>query len=254
MSEKSMIVYYFTGTGNSLKAARDIAEICDGTVASMRTPITQAEHYDAVGFVFPVYHSSMPNAVERFIRESTFDSDYFFAVAICGNPMGGLGGGEYVSSIAEVLREKGIALDYGKVCTGYPSYIAAYPMFRNRKHVPAGQDRRIAKIAEEIRNRAKTEIPPVSESICKAAANRAKYPDMDRDYTVSDDCTKCGMCAKICPVENISMSNGKPQFLHKCEQCMACIQWCPQKVINTPKTIKRRRYHHPAVTLNDLMV
>jgi Pyruvate/2-oxoacid:ferredoxin oxidoreductase delta subunit len=30
---------------------------------------------------------------------------------------------------------------------------------------------------------------------------------------------------------NIKIADGKPLFLHKCEQCMACIQWCPKSAI-----------------------
>jgi epoxyqueuosine reductase QueG len=61
------------------------------------------------------------------------------------------------------------------------------------------------------------------------------------------------LCVKICPVGNISLKTEKPQFSHRCEQCMACIQWCPHRAINTPKTVKRRRYTNPAVRAEELI-
>ncbi|MDR3121471.1 MAG: flavodoxin, partial [Clostridiales bacterium] len=39
-----------------------------------------------------------------------------------------------------------------------------------------------------------------------------------------------------------------------CEQCMACIQFCPKRAINyRDKTQKRKRYHHPDITAQDLV-
>jgi MinD superfamily P-loop ATPase len=72
-------------------------------------------------------------------------------------------------------------------------------------------------------------------------------------YDVSDNCSACGLCAKICPVRNIQMEGGKPTFGGHCEQCMACLQWCPQKAINyNGKTESRERYHHPDISMQDL--
>ena len=133
------------------------------------------------------------------------------------------------------------------------SIVIMYPMFRNRRRVPVAQDKRMVKIAGDILGRIQTDIPQVGKMAAKMAAERSKYPEMDKNYTVSDSCVKCGLCAKICPVGNIALEVGKPQFLHKCEQCMACIQWCPQRSINTPKTIKRRRYTNPSIKAEDLM-
>jgi formate hydrogenlyase subunit 6/NADH:ubiquinone oxidoreductase subunit I len=50
------------------------------------------------------------------------------------------------------------------------------------------------------------------------------------------------------------MINEKPAWLHRCEQCLACLQWCPQEAIqHGEKTAKYRRYHHPEVTLKDML-
>jgi MinD superfamily P-loop ATPase len=58
----------------------------------------------------------------------------------------------------------------------------------------------------------------------------------------------------VCQVENIEMKDGKPTWLHHCEQCLACLQWCPQEAIQVGrKTEGRKRYHHPEITASDLM-
>jgi formate hydrogenlyase subunit 6/NADH:ubiquinone oxidoreductase subunit I len=77
---------------------------------------------------------------------------------------------------------------------------------------------------------------------------------MDRFYSISDDCIKCGICEKVCPVGNIGLDDaGRPYFSHHCEQCMACIQFCPKKAINyKDRTQNRRRYTHPGIKYTDL--
>jgi MinD superfamily P-loop ATPase len=79
-------------------------------------------------------------------------------------------------------------------------------------------------------------------------------PGMDQFYSISDDCTKCGICEKVCPVNNIGLDEaGHPYFNHHCEQCVACIQFCPKKAINyKDKTQNRKRYTHPAIKYMEL--
>jgi ferredoxin len=243
-----VIVYYFSGTGNSLKAARDIAEKCGGSIASMRMPAAPTESGGAVGFVFPVYYGGLPNAVRQFIRQSDFTGLYFFAVATYGAMSGGA-----INDVDALIRDKGLRLDYGAGVRAYPNYIAAYPMFRNAQRTAAKQDKKIAGIAGEISRETRNINKKPDFTRKTDAANILASKDCC--FTVSDDCVNCGMCAKICPVGNIELAYGKPAFRHGCEQCMACIQWCPQRAINYGnKTQKRRRYHHPAVKAEDLFV
>ena len=73
-------------------------------------------------------------------------------------------------------------------------------------------------------------------------------------YTVSDACTGCGQCVKLCPSGNISLTDGKPVFGTECEACMACIQHCPVRAINHKKDLSRKeRYVHPEITAEEMM-
>ncbi len=50
------------------------------------------------------------------------------------------------------------------------------------------------------------------------------------------------------------MKEGRPCWLHRCEQCLACIQWCPREAIQYgKKTVRTPRYHNPEVTLKDML-
>jgi ferredoxin len=243
-----MKIYTFSGTGNSLKVAHDIAIACGGCVLPIEQTPVQVAHEDAVGFVFPCYYNSLPNAVTRFIRDSLFDADYFFAAITYG----GLPCHNAVAEVNALLLEKGLKLDFGTPVRAYPNYVCGYPMLPIKKMSTKKQDKQAARVVLAIEKREQSDIPAfkqVSENIRKIMD---RFSDMDKAFFVTDDCVNCALCSELCPVKNIVIADGKPQFLHKCEQCMACVQWCPNRAINTAKTVKRGRYTHPAITVSDM--
>ena len=77
---------------------------------------------------------------------------------------------------------------------------------------------------------------------------------LDEMFTVSDKCTSCGLCERICLVKNIRLENGQPEWLHHCEHCVACISWCPVRAIEYgDRTQSRRRYRNLRIQPDELM-
>lgn len=80
------------------------------------------------------------------------------------------------------------------------------------------------------------------------------YSNIGNHYTVSKDCIGCGLCEKVCPVKNITIHEQKPVFGDNCQQCMACIQWCPKRAIDYKDIAgKRKLYHHRDVAIKDII-
>jgi ferredoxin len=78
---------------------------------------------------------------------------------------------------------------------------------------------------------------------------------MDYGFYSNEKCIGCGTCEKVCPVDNIKMIDKNPSWQHKCEQCFACLQWCPQSAIQFGNNTENiNRYHHPDVKVSDLMI
>ncbi len=253
-------IFYFSGTGNSLVIARDLAAaLGDTELLNIAKVINEDIVYDCdnIGLVFPVYIWGPPLIVVEFIKKLRSKAQYHFAVANYGGfPAGTL------LLVRDLFAAKGIKLNsgFGLMMPGnYTPLYGAKPqnkqaqMFKNEKD-------KIKEIGHIIKNRATTKIPKnnffinwlFTTLLYKKSAPQIKK--LAKDFWVSEKCDGCEICVRICPSNNIKLKDNKPQWGDNCEQCLACLQWCPQEAIEYGKsTIGRKRYHHPDVSLKDLL-
>ena len=105
------MIFYFTGTGNSLYAAARLAHATADRVVSIAECMQQEtfsfpEPCERVGFVFPVYWYGLPVIVERFLdRLALGGCDYVYAVVTCGGSAGGT-----TDALRARLQARGAAL------------------------------------------------------------------------------------------------------------------------------------------------
>ena len=245
-------IYFFTGTGNSLKVAKDIANAlgdCEIVAIYKGTDMKIPIGYRRIGFVFPVYYFGLPDMVANFIRQAELtkeNAEYYFAVATPGGFSG-----KPIVQMARLLSEKDIHLDYGAKIRMNANYIVSYGSI-GLYYVTAmkSYNKHIGKIIHDIKNTTTAEIEKYSKYYEKIYLDTiCNVHNIDDGYHASDACTSCGICTKVCPANNITLQDGRPVFRHRCECCMACIQHCPNKALNyQEKTQKRKRYTHPDIT------
>jgi ferredoxin len=53
-------------------------------------------------------------------------------------------------------------------------------------------------------------------------------------------CNKCGICANLCPLENIEIKD-VIQFKDKCIFCLRCVSYCPQQAMSNKILLKTYR-------------
>jgi len=74
------------------------------------------------------------------------------------------------------------------------------------------------------------------------------------NFWTNDQCKGCRTCESVCPVNNIKLVDNKPIWLDHCQQCLACIHWCPEKAIQFGKrTLNKKRYRNPTITVKDML-
>lgn len=256
------VVYYFSGTGNSLVIARDIVrELGGGEVVSIarlsREEIVSTDA-DAVGIVYPVYAFGLPLIVERFISKlKVKEGQYVFTVANYG-----LIQGAGITRAHRLLRKMGIKPKAGFGITmpnNYTPFGEALPKDKQDK-LFIKEKEKAREIAECVR---KKETVPVETGFflgrwfltepIGAISSRFSNNE-DKKFLTNEKCNGCGICSKVCPVGNIERRGGKPLWKHHCEQCLACFHWCPEEAIEIGKSTKgKKRYRNPEVTLQDIL-
>jgi len=255
-------IYYFSGTGNSLHMAKCLKEKLDESELIPLAGLVKQNSIKAtsekVGFIFPVYNYGIPNVVHNFVEKIDLsNTKYIFTLATAGGP----GKQLIIQQMNELLKPKNKQLDAAFIIKIFSAYIiTSYDVL----HPKEKRERRIKKaelkldeIAEMIRNntqgrRTKRTILPNMRGSYKS--NMEKIHAEDENYYSDDKCNGCGICEKLCPVDNIKLVNEKPEWQHKCEQCLRCLHYCPQEAIQYGEhTLDRERYNHPNIKLKEFL-
>lgn len=252
-------LFVYTGTGNSLWIARQLAaELKEAAIKFMFSlPGDVESNADHVGIIFPVHIWGVPHRVVRFINHLKMKPEtYVFAVAVnAGQPAATL------LQLQKQMATKTLTLSSGYSIVLPSNYIpwgGPGPVEAQQQLFKKAQEKVEAIAREVLRGeRKKVDRGPRWQNILFSWFYKMSFrqvPKMDKKFWVDDKCDSCEICFKVCPAGNIEMKNEKPSWLHRCEQCLACIQWCPKEAIQYgKKTTHYQRYHHPEVTLENML-
>jgi ferredoxin/flavodoxin len=246
------MIIYFTGTGNSRYIAKNIARILDDDIVCINDLMKENKKGDfktekEYVIVTPDYMSRMPIPVEKYLYECHFQAgkDVYFVLN------GGAAAGKadkYTKKLADAH-----GLNYkGTTAIRMPAnYVVMYDVTPKQEARAAAEKALpvIEKVARDIQ-----EGKPLSigadmsghKSFSAIAPLFNATTVSAKKFMVNNDCIGCGTCERLCPLNNIRITNGKPVWGKNCMNCMACISACPKKAINYGnKTVNRQRYYLP---------
>ncbi|MBC3803333.1 iron-sulfur protein [Acetobacterium fimetarium] len=250
-------IYYFSGTGNSLAVSRKLAEslTAKGSVVSM----VQYENYETIdvdtevlGFVFPVYFMTIPAVVVSFIEKLNFIKDpYIFAVATCnGTP------GHCLFTLSKCLQKKGKTLSLG-VALDMPGNAIVTPPEMEAARLNKSEQI-VAEIARQINAQHRNYFDGSDgwsshlQSLLFSQLGK-NILFRKKSFAATHECVGCGICKRVCPVNNIAINDGRPVWQDHCVRCLACFHWCPVKAVSVGKVFSQRhQYHHPEISVGDM--
>jgi len=257
-------IYVFSSTGNNLKLAKNLAEkLMDCEILSIPYLMKQEKWViegDNIGFVFPCYYGTIPQLVQRFIQEArSIDGNYFFALVSAGRSTG-----IALSALKKSLEKRNQTLHYGRSIMMVSNYMNGWyysmlmPDKEERIKLSEQADQLSKEAAEEILESAHQEEKSSNMNyLIPQILSPSRYTkdtrSWDSEFSVSQKCTGCGTCLKACPVENIVLKQGKPDFKGNCQRCMACIQYCPTKAFSIQgKPMNKAHYSHMDIPKKEL--
>ena len=205
-------IYYFSATGNSLVVARDLARDLGGADL---IPIAKAlrdganSPYARIGIVFPVYMFGLPLVVSDFLKalKAPLGAQIFAVATFGGMP------GRALELSKKLLRENHLGLSYGAGVLMPGNYTPLYGAISQEKQ--SAMFEREGSLVKEIAEAVKRGRRAISGYGSRVAnlllylilyrGGSSQIRESDKKFWVTEECTKCGICERVCPVNNIKM-------------------------------------------------
>lgn len=96
-------------------------------------------------------------------------------------------------------------------------------------------------------------IQKIGMALVRNTMGRVVLKDTEaQHYIVTDVCIRCGICAKVCPANNITVTD-QVRFSDHCEDCYACLHACPKNALHMKTERSAARFRNEHVTLKEII-
>jgi Pyruvate/2-oxoacid:ferredoxin oxidoreductase delta subunit/flavodoxin len=262
-------IYYFSGTGNSLVVARDIAGKMNANLIPVISMIDQESintDADVIGIVFPIYDFKPPLIIRKFVSKlKNISSKYIFAVGTYG-----ITPSKSMKNFDKVIKSCGGNLSAG-FAVSMPHNGIGSSLFSKTQHEIMFKNWKIKleEISEYViaGKKGNLETSNMFVSLILSGLFIKMMPSLLKllrqviikgwkslAFISNEKCDGCGICQKICPVNNIELVDNKPSWSSHCAGCLACLHWCPKEALQLGSVnMNIKKYHHPDVKISDMI-
>lgn len=253
------MVYYFSGTGNSTFVATTISNFLGLKLGFIpEIDVNQPDDpEERVILVFPIYSWGVPPLVSNFIKE--MNPSFWNRINELGlNVDCVMTCGDEVALAPEQIQKdfSNVGIKLNSIWSVImPNNYVLLPGFDvDPKEVEQSKlnncEGRILEISQGLSRGdrridvTRGTIPWIKTSLIFPLFKR--WGIFPKKWHFTDSCIKCGKCAKICPMVNISLQNGHPIWGKKCCSCLGCYHVCPVHAVAYGKeTNKKGQYLFP---------
>lgn len=251
------MIYYFSGTGNSRYVAEQLSLLTleEARIITEVNAGNEVVAGDSIGFVFPIYSWGVPPIMLDFI--DTLPDSFWTDVKVGQLPVWCvMTCGDEVALAPEMLekrlRNHGVSPE-SVWSIIMPNNYVLLPGFdvdsrdvekKKLSEAPA----RIREIAKGINQH--SHAVDVVRGSWAWAKTKLIYPLFRRwgispkKWKSTDACVGCGICAKACPVNNITMHDHLPQWGGNCCSCLACYHSCPRHAVAYGEATRRKGQYY----------
>lgn len=237
---KNVGIYYFSGTGNTLRVCKLIKEELEKLDAQARlidldAPVGKAdepENFDVFAVAYPVHGFNAPQIVIDRLKEFPQGDKDYYIIKSSGEPAPANRDSSH--QINKILGKKGYRM------MDEFHYVMPYNMiFRHSDEMVGMMWARALQAApcdaREIAEGGRGEIKQKLRHKFISRLFMLEHGGMriiGRGFKVDmKKCVKCGKCVKNCPVQNIAFDGEKFTFGKKCLGCVRCSFNCPTGAI-----------------------
>lgn len=237
------IILYFTGTGNCLYVARQLAD--DNTEVLSIPQMMKADRFefnaDEIGVVYPIYGHMPPYMVRQFLQKAKLKAAYRLAVLTFGARKCNA-----VEILNDVTAKAGYQFDYINTLMMVDNWLPNFDMDEQKKmdkHIPEN----LAVITGDIAAHKHWHQPFTDEerkhhkgfmALSGIDPETGFLKRSEKCFTVTNDCICCGICTQVCPRGNYWLTPDGARTKGDCEFCFACIHNCPRCAIQFAKDSK----------------
>ncbi len=267
------MIFYFSGTGNSKWAAKTLALETGDTLVSIPEVLNSdctftLEKDEHIGFIFPIHGWRVPSIVKDFLSKlsiKTKGEDFSihkhtsFCLVTAGDSIG-----KAIERFQKMLNSVAVgnsmelkavySLIMPESYVGLPGMdVDTKEKEIEKKEFASKQLKEFSKMLKQLpytdnqqvwgwEQLKRGPIPSFFSGPVGAFFERILVTDKPF-HVISRRCVKCGICANVCPVEDIKGGLGyEPEWLHngKCLTCFSCYHHCPHHAIEFGKRTRKK--------------